>query len=312
MCTWLEQSTDDPGCRTMLGPIGGSHLAGESSTSHARYEVDHESNDDDEPLMNDAGQGGAQNKDLGGYQTGDLGIKPPPGISFKRKSKHKQGFSLSNLLQVPLKDYNERTSPPVTSTPGRARELREQSSRNAFNVSPGRLQTAGTGKWAGTKEENPLDWYVEGPGRRVGYEDSSTIDWIFEYTKERQRLRVLYTNTPGLIGYVRQLLDASHIWLVLIATGISVGVLAASIDIVSLWLGDMKGGICRNGVEGGRFYLHRRFCCWGHDDLSLCQDWITWRDALHIPSRGGAYTVEYMFFVLFSVRLSPGCLATIY
>jgi chloride channel 3/4/5 len=180
--------------------------------------------------------------------------------------------------------------------------LREQASRNGSNTSLGRARTPSSANWSENKEGSPLDWYVEGPGRRVGYDDLTTIDWIFEYTKERQRLRILYANTPGLVGYARQLLDASHVWLVLIITGISVGVLAAGIDAVSLWLGDFKSGYCKNGAEGGRFYLHRGFCCWGHDDLSKCQDWTTWREALHIPSRGGAYTVEYIFFVLYSVR----------
>ena len=165
------------------------------------------------------------------------------------------------------------------------------------------MRTPTSSNWAEAKEGAPLDWYVEGPGRRVGYDDLTTIDWIFEYTKERQRLRILYANTPGLMGHVRRLLDASHVWIVLIVTGISVGVLAASIDTVGLWLGDIKSGYCKNGAEVGRFYLHRGFCCLGHDDLSQCQDWTTWREALHIPSRGGAYTVEYIFFVLYSVWL---------
>jgi len=115
------------------------------------------------------------------------------------------------------------------------------------------------------KDGGPLDWYVEGPGRRVGYDDLTAIDWIFEYTKERQRLRVLYSNTPGFMGYVRQLLDASHVWLVLIFTGIAVGILAACIDIAGDWLGDIKTGYCKNGSGGGRFYLNKSFCCWGHD-----------------------------------------------
>ena len=139
----------------------------------------------------------------------------------------------------------------------------------------------------------------------MGYEDLTTIDWIFEYTKERQRQRILYSNTPGILGSIRQLLDASYVWTVLVLTGISVGVLAAGIDSVSLWLGDIKTGYCKNGVEGGRFYLHKGFCCWGHDDLSQCQDWTTWREALRIPSKGGAYTVEFIFFVLYSVWEAP-------
>jgi chloride channel 3/4/5 len=115
----------------------------------------------------------------------------------------------------------------------------------------------------GAKDGGPLDWYVEGPGRRVGYDDLTAIDWIFEYTKERQRLRVLQSNAKGLLGYATQLVDASQIWLVLIATGIAAGVLAAGIDIVSDWLGDLKTGYCRSGPEGGKFYLNRGFCCWG-------------------------------------------------
>lgn len=179
--------------------------------------------------------------------------------------------------------------------------MREQASRNGSNPSLAHVRTPSSSSWTESKEGVPLDWYAEGPGRRVGYEDLTTIDWIFEYTKERQRLRILYANTSGLIGYARRLLDASHVWLVLIATGILVGVLAASIDTVSLWLGDIKSGYCKNGADGGRFYLHQEFCCWGHDDPSQCQDWTTWREALHIMSPGGAYTVEYIFFVLFSV-----------
>jgi chloride channel 3/4/5 len=193
-------------------------------------------------------------------------------------------------------------SPSPNFPRGRARELREQASRNGSNTSVEHIRTpSSTSNWTEAKEGTTLDWYVEGPGRRVGYDDSTTIDWIYEYTKERQRLRILRTNTPGLIGYARQLLDASHVWLVLIVTGVSVGILAASIDTVSLWLGDIKSGYCKDGAEGGRFYLHRGFCCWGHDDPSQCQDWTTWRDALHIPSKGGAYTVEYIFFVMYSV-----------
>ena len=179
--------------------------------------------------------------------------------------------------------------------------MRDQVSRNGTNTTLGHIRTPSSSSSTEAKDGAPLDWYVEGPGRRVGYENLTTIDWIFEYTKERQRLRILYANTPGLVGHARQLLDASHVWLVLILTGISVGVLAAAIDSVSLWLGDIKNGYCQNGAGGGRFYLHRGFCCWGHDDLSECQDWKTWREALHIPSRGGAYTVEYIFFVLYSV-----------
>ena len=170
----------------------------------------------------------------------------------------------------------------------------------------------------GTKEGGPLDWYVEGPGRRVGYDDLTAIDWIFEYTKERQRLKILYSTATGFVGYLRQLLDASQIWVVLVLTGIAVGLLAAGIDVAGDWLGDLKTGYCSNGPGGGKFYLNKGFCCWGHEgridhdkgpsnnadkniEWAQCQDWKPWRVALGL-GKGGGYVVEYIFFVLFSVR----------
>lgn len=118
-----------------------------------------------------------------------------------------------------------------------------------------------------SKEPNTssVDWYTEGPGRRVGYEDLTAIDWIFEYAKERQRVRVLYSSTTGALGQLLRLLDASQIWLVLVCTGIVTGAVAAMIDVVSDWLGDLKQGVCRAGQGGGKFYLNKTFCCWGLD-----------------------------------------------
>lgn len=99
-------------------------------------------------------------------------------------------------------------------------------------------------------------WSDEGPGRRV-YDDLTAIDWIFEYTKERLRVRLLSRQT-GFMGQIAQLLDSSQVWVVLIATGIAAGLLAAGIDIVTNWLGDLKHGYCSS-----TFYLSRHFCCLG-------------------------------------------------
>lgn len=145
-----------------------------------------------------------------------------------------------------------------------------------------------------------MDWNVETQGRRVGYENLTAIDWIFEYTKERQRLRRLLATSAGLSGAARRLLDASHVWVVLVATGLMVGIVAAFINIASDWLGDIKTGYCRDTDAGSQFYLSKQFCCWGHDELSQCQSWTPWRKALHIGNLAGAYVVEYVFFVLFA------------
>lgn len=135
----------------------------------------------------------------------------------------------------------------------------------------------------------------------MGYDDLTAIDWIYEYTKERHRLRKLLSSNHGLVGNLRQLFDASHIWLVLVATGISVGCLAAAINIASDWLGDIKTGYCKKGVDGGQFYLNKQFCCWGHDEYAQCQDWTPWPVAMGVGRTGGQYVISYIFYILFSV-----------
>ena len=152
-----------------------------------------------------------------------------------------------------------------------------------------------------SKDGSALDWYTEGPGRRVGYDDLTAIDWIFEYTKERQRLKFLYSHATGLFGYAQQMLDASQIWIILIATGVASGMLAAGIDVASDWLADLKTGFCRSGEGGGQFYLNKGFCCWGHEELAQCQGWTSWSSALHVRSSAGRFVVGYIFYILYSV-----------
>lgn len=177
-------------------------------------------------------------------------------ISFKRKQKRPARFSFSRLFSgdEPESTIHFRASATTNEpTPEVDSSLSQLRSRNGNE----NLNTSKSGGF--------LDWYVEGPGRRVGYDDLTAIDWIFEYTKERQRKRLLYSKAPGLSGYARRLLEASNVWVVLIATGVLVGIIAACIDITSDWLGDLKTGYCKNGPGGGKFYLNRSFCCWGHD-----------------------------------------------
>ncbi|KAL9637400.1 MAG: hypothetical protein Q9164_002207 [Protoblastenia rupestris] len=207
-------------------------------------------------------------------------------------------LSLENSLLAddPLQDGNGKAP------------LRDLASNNNSDVS----LTQGNGHamngtvYNDNKDISSLDWYTEGPGRRVGYDDLTAIDWIFEYTKERQRLRYLYSQATGLFGYIQQMLDAAQIWIILITTGIAAGVLAAGIDVASDWLGDLKTGFCKSGTGGGSFYLNRGFCCWGHDEWAQCQGWNAWGRALHIRSGAGQYIVEYVFFFVFSVAFAIG------
>jgi len=151
------------------------------------------------------------------------------------------------------------------------REGKRQSANPPTDTILNYLDTAGAvpSDLQDAKDPNGLDWYVEGPGKRVGYDDLTAIDWVFEYSKERQRLRILNANTTGLIGHLRHFADSGQIWVILVFTGIAVGTIAACIDLVSDWLGDLKTGYCSNVAGGGRFYLNKYFCCWGLDSKSI-------------------------------------------
>jgi chloride channel 3/4/5 len=216
-------------------------------------------------------------------------------VSFKRKQKQTTGSRFLSMLSGGSSGSRQQSTSP-SPDPTRLNSDR-----------PHGLNTLGDGvdgshNVGGVKDGGSVDWYVEGQGRRVGYEDATAIDWIFEYTKERQRLRVLYASATGALGYVRQFLDASQIWVLLILTGLASGLFAAAIDVASDWLGDVKTGYCSAGPDGGHFYLNKYFCCYGYDELARCQDWVPWSRALHIASAGGKWFIEYFFFLLYSVR----------
>ncbi|PSK46139.1 H(+)/Cl(-) exchange transporter 3 [Elsinoe australis] len=212
-------------------------------------------------------------------------------ISFKRKQK---------LPSLPSRFLNSSTPP---ARPNSAREQRHRARLSNGTPIAAYLSSGSASQPPplDTKDPASLDWYIEGPGRRVGYDDLTAIDWIFEYAKERQRLRILKDNTAGFLGWLRQLADSGQIWVVLVATGIAVGTIAAGIDVVSDWLGDAKTGFCSNVNAGGRFYLNKYFCCWGLDDFGKCMDWRSWSTAMGVSNQGGAWIMNFVVFLLFSV-----------
>ncbi|KAI1324888.1 chloride channel [Xylariaceae sp. FL0255] len=282
-----------------MAPIMSNHeeeASGSSSSSrspnhapppfrHDNDELDHFFDDDDD---DDNGTGNILGDDpLNGSGTG----KNTP-ITFKRKQKQsffsQPGRMLSSLTG---NRFASSRSPTSSSHPGTG------------TATPTALSDFIPNNH-GSKEGLPLDWYVEGPGRRVGYEDLTAIDWIFEYTKERQRLRVLYSSATGIIGYIQQLADSSQVWIILVLTGMAVGSLAAGIDIVGEWLGDLKTGYCASGPDAGAFYLNKQFCCWGYDQGDQCLGWRPWAAALGIGVGAGKWFIEYLFFLIFSITFA--------
>lgn len=210
-------------------------------------------------------------------------------ISFKTTPRAKPSFA-SRLLS------SYRSSPPSASP----QRLNNLPSTNTILSYLNSSAVNGTTLGLQDTKDASLDWQVEGPARRVGYEDLTAIDWLGEYASERRRKQHLSGSSYGLIGQLRLAADSSQIWLILIGTAIAAGGLAASIDVVSDWLGDLKQGVCRNVEHGGRFYLNKVFCCWG-TSLASCADWQTWRSVVGITNQGGGYVFEYLIFVLYSL-----------
>ncbi|KAI9768024.1 MAG: hypothetical protein M1840_005336 [Geoglossum simile] len=266
-----------------------------------------------QPLIEDdsGDEDSATARDRALLSTDSLESDSEPRISFKRRTK--QTSYLPRFLSNPLENAR-RPSPSPRPTSSRRHLNRSQQPPVPLSedtILP-ILDTSADNPthFNGAKDGGPLDWYVEGPGRRVGYDDLTAIDWIFEYTKERQRLRVLQSNAKGLLGYIAQLVDASQIWVVLIATGIAAGVLAAGIDIASDWMGDLKNGYCKAGPGGGKFYLDKEFCCWGLEASEQCQEWVPWSTALDVKSRSGRFITEYFFFLVLSIVFAA-CASTL-
>lgn len=261
--------------------------------SHALPRDDHDDN---------TGRPATADSDLLGEDPLSQNLAEP--ISFKRKQKRPGvGLGLLTSLTGSLSDQRRGN--------GNASRLQNEEPEEApypetYHSSPRRRGGGANDTTTGStpKDGAPLDWHVEGPGQRVGYENLTAIDWIFEYTKERARLRVLNSSAVGLVGYAQRLLDASQEWVILVLTGLLVGALAAAIDIVSDWLGDLKAGYCSTD-DGGAFYLNKNFCCLGYDEGAKCMGWRPWATALHISSAGGKWIIEYFFFISLSVCSMP-------
>ncbi|KAG9103649.1 hypothetical protein FRC06_009153 [Ceratobasidium sp. 370] len=147
-------------------------------------------------------------------------------------------------------------------------------------------------------------WAAEpwtGVGRGRAYQDGATIDWTQEEAAERSR-KYLLQSQHGLRGIVLPLLDQSRIWMVLIATGISVGFVGAWLDVLVAWLGDIRTGRCSYG-----FFYNEIACCSGLDAGEVCGEWNTWSQYFGIRSIALTSLIQAFTYVL-----SPTPVAQLY
>lgn len=66
------------------------------------------------------------------------------------------------------------------------------------------------------------------------YKDGTSIDWLYEEAAERERRRQLHT-LHGLRGLLTLALNSAQMWMVIIATGIGIGVIGAWLDVLVKW-----------------------------------------------------------------------------
>ncbi|GHJ89162.1 hypothetical protein NliqN6_5564 [Naganishia liquefaciens] len=146
------------------------------------------------------------------------------------------------------------------------------------------------------------------------YEDFSTVDWIQDSLHERNiRLKKVHGdyshpgagtggdfasrmhNVSGIIGMVyrffARMLEEGQTWVVFGLVGIGIGLNAALISIITVWLSDLKMGYCTTG-----WWLSQKFCCAEvSEEGEACAEWRNW---------GGIEPFRYMAYIFFAALFS--------
>jgi chloride channel 3/4/5 len=69
---------------------------------------------------------------------------------------------------------------------------------------------------------------------------------------------------------------SSQSWILILLTGITIGLIGGWIDLASAWLTDTRLGYCKN-----QWYVSKKVCCKIlADNYGYCDDWIDWSYAL--------------------------------
>lgn len=133
------------------------------------------------------------------------------------------------------------------------------------------------------------------PLRQKEYSNLSSIDWAHEYEREHVLKKYISAQTP----WHRSIRNSSK-WVVLIGTGVLIGILTASLDYLYKWLTDLKGGYCNEGV-----YMTYTNCCKGIKEGDICQHWLQWDQVIHIDKNtAGSFIYKYFLYLITSLILA--------
>ncbi|CDK26609.1 unnamed protein product [Kuraishia capsulata CBS 1993] len=132
------------------------------------------------------------------------------------------------------------------------------------------------------------------------FDEFVTVDWVqdtlktnkaqFHEDKHLTEQGLTSSNTTRINPFLDKLLRSCESWIVLTLMGVMIGFIAASLSIITEFMGDIKTGRCSS-----HFYLNRSFCCWGEGEEASCKDWVPW-------SSFGFF--NYVIFVLISIALA--------
>jgi chloride channel 3/4/5 len=116
----------------------------------------------------------------------------------------------------------------------------------------------------------------------------TSIDWVTDAVRDR-RLKHNTAPTWAIVSAIQS-------WLVLLLVGVTVGVMAATINVSHQWLAGLREGVCYTG-----FYLNKYFCCWQMEAGDECNEWVPWATVLGVRMEFAFYWLQYLLYVLLGV-----------
>lgn len=129
----------------------------------------------------------------------------------------------------------------------------------------------------------------------VVYGDLSTIDWMRDWMRDHRRRFKLFTSSHTVWGTA---FERSQSWILVLAVGISIGLIAGSIDTIVVWLTDVRFGYCKN-----EWYTGKQLCCKNIEGQDgNCSDWADWSGAIF--NLRGLFLINWTFYVIFSTLLA--------
>ncbi|KAK4702132.1 chloride channel 3/4/5, partial [Phenoliferia sp. Uapishka_3] len=119
--------------------------------------------------------------------------------------------------------------------------------------------------------------------------------WVQDTLLERARRQQEAQESTRTVGrsvtaIFWRVVDSGQSWFVVSLVGAIIGLNAALMSIITVWLSDLKLGYCTQG-----WWLNRKFCCWEMEELlneaGGCEDWNTWTSFVGI---------QWLFYVAFA------------